>query len=359
MENTITSSAEPLLTQIRQLFRNDLALENDFLRQENRILRSKLGKRVPLTDKDRRVLVKYGLRIKERLADVISIVKPETLLAWHRRIIQKKWTYSKKSNQPGRPRTNKQTEELVVKLAEENTWGYRRIEGELKKLGHHVCPGTVRNILQKHGLSPTPGRKSMSWKKFIQSHMDVLWAGDFFTEEVWTMKGLVTYYTLFFIHLGSRRVHIAGCTPNPNYVWTSQQARNFSMLLDEIPERCRYIIHDRDNSFLPFDFVVKSEGIKIVKIPPQAPMCNAFAERFVREARETLNNIIPLGENHFRHVLRCIELHHNRERPHQGIGNVIPLHFVYPEEPADSKSVHCRSSLGGLMNHYYIDKKAA
>jgi putative transposase len=130
MENTITSSAEPLLAQIRKLFKNDLALENDFLRQENRILRSKLGKRVPLTDKDRRVLVKYGLRIRERLADVISIVKPETLLAWHR-IIQKKWTYSKKSNQPGRPQTNKQTEELVVKLAEENTWGYRRIEGEL------------------------------------------------------------------------------------------------------------------------------------------------------------------------------------------------------------------------------------
>ena len=189
--------------------------------------------------------------------------------------------------------------------------------------------------------------------------MDVLWAGDFFTEEVWTLKGLVTYYTLFFVHLGTRRVHIAGCTPNPNYIWTSQQARNFSMLLDEIPERCRYIIHDRDNSFLPFDFVVKSEGIKIVKIPPQAPMCNAFAERFVREARETLNNIIPLGENHFRHVLRCIELHHNRERPHQGIGNVIPLHFVYPEEPADTQSVHCRSSLGSLLNHYYIDKKAA
>ena len=88
-------------------------------------------------------------------------------------------------------------------------------------------------------------------------------------------------------------------------------------------------------------------------------MCNAFAERFVREARETLNNIIPLGEHHFRHVLRCIERHHNRERPHQGIGNVIPLHFVYSEEPADPKSVHCRSSLGGLMNHYYIDKKVA
>jgi putative transposase len=358
MGTSITSSAKPLLKQIRQLFRTDLAFENDYLRQENRILRSKLGTRVPLTDQERRLLVKYGLRIKSRLADVISIVKPETLLAWHRRMKKKKWTYGKSASS-GRPRIDKQTEELVVKLAEENTWGYHRIAGEMKKLGHKLCPTTVKNILKKHGIPPVPFRKGMSWKKFIQSHMDVLWATDFFTEEVWSMKGLVTYYVLFFIHLGSRRVHIAGFTPNPNYLWTSQQARNFSMLIDEIPERCRYIIHDRDSSFLPFDQVIKSEGIKIVKTPPHTPMCNAFAERFVREARETLNNIIPLGENHFQHVLKSIEQHHNRERPHQGIENVIPLQFDYPKEPVNPKRVLCRSSIGGLLNHYYVDKKAA
>jgi len=131
------------------------------------------------------------------------------------------------------------------------------------------------------------------------------------------------------------------------------------MLLDEIPESCRYIIHDRDSSFLPFDYVIKSDDLKIVKTPLHAPMCNAFAERFVREARETLNNIIPLGENRFRHVLKSIEQHHNRERPHQGIENVIPLQFDYPEKPVNPKRVLCRSSLGGLLNHYYVDKKAA
>ena len=272
---------------------------------------------------------------------------------------KKKWTFDSPSNKKGRPCISAGTESLVVKIAEENIWGYHRISGEMNKLGHKLCPTTVKNILKKHGVPPVPLRKGMSWKKFIQSHMDVLWAGDFFTEEVWTMKGLVTYYTLFFIHLGSRRVHIAGCTPNPNYVWTSQQARNFSMLLDEIPERCRYIIHDRDSSFLPFDFVIKSEGIKIVKTAPQAPMCNAFAERFVREARETLNNIIPLGEHHFRHVLKSIEQHHNLERPHQGIDNLIPVDFDYPDKPALPEEVCCTSSLGGMLNHYYIDKKAA
>jgi len=232
------------------------------------------------------------MRIKERLAEVINIVKPETLLAWHRRMKQKKWTYDNTPKKPGRPGKGKQTEKLVVRLAEENTWGYRRIAGELKKLGHDICSGTIRNILIKHGLPPAPGRKGMSWKRFIQSHMDVAWATDFFTEEVWSLKGLVTFYSLFFIHLKTRRVYIAGCTQNPNHVWTSQQARNFSMLLDEAPEKCRYIIHDRDSSFLPFDFIIKSEYIKVVKIPPHAPMCNAYAERFVREARETLNNII-------------------------------------------------------------------
>jgi len=131
------------------------------------------------------------------------------------------------------------------------------------------------------------------------------------------------------------------------------------MLLDEINEKCRYIVHDRDNSFLPFDYVIKSEGIKIVRTPPHAPMCNAFAERFVREARETLNNMILLGERHFHHVLKCIEQHHNNERPHQGICNVIPLNFAYPEKQAAPENILCKSSLGGLLNHYYIDKEAA
>ncbi len=357
MEKTGYNSAGSLIAAVHRLFRHDLAMENDFLRQENKILRSKLGKRVRLTETERKVLVKYGLRIKDRLGDVISIVKPETLLAWHRRMKKKKWTFDNTPKKIGRPRISEATEILVVKLAEENIWGYGRIAGEMKKLGHNLCPTTVKNILQKHGIPPVPGRKGMSWKKFIQSHMDVIWATDFFTEEVWTTKGLMTYFVLFFIHLESRKVHIAGCTISPNSQWTSQQARNLFMMFESILEKCRYIIHDRDGCFLPFDYVIKSEDIRIVKTPPHAPMCNAFAERFVREARETLNNIIPLGERHFNHVLKCIERHHNKERPHQGIDNLIPVDFDYPDKPADPDEVCCESSLGGLLNHYY--KKAA
>ncbi len=302
------------------------------------------------------MLVKYGIRIKDHLDEVSSIVRPETLLAWHRRMKKEKWTFKHKKP-PGRPRKSDPTEALAIRLAEDNNWGYRRIAGEMKKLGFELSPGTVRNILIRHGLPPAPRRKGMSWRRFILSHLDVAWAADFFTEEVWTIGGLVTFYTLFLIHLKTRRIYIAGCTPCPESAWVKQQARNFSMLLADIPEQCRYVIHDRDASFAGFDFVLKAQSIKIVKTPPKVPLCNAFAERFVREARQTLNQIIPLGKHHFRHVLRRIEQHHNKERPHQGIGNMIPLGFDYPERAADLVQIGCKSSLGGLLNHYF--KKAA
>jgi len=199
----------------------------------------------------------------------------------------------------------------------------------------------------------------MSWKTFISAHMDVTWVSDFFTDEVWTPGGLVTFYVLFFLHLGTRRVHIAGCTPHPKAQWTAHQARNFLMILDDIPEKCRYFIHDRDNSYLPIDRVLKSEEIEVVKIPPQSPNCNPHAERFVRECRETLNNLIPLGQRAFFRHLKAIEQHHNTERPHQGIGNVIPLSYDYPDHPAKLENIRCKSRIGGLLKHYYIDEKAA
>ena len=151
------NSANPLIAKIQWLFSRDLALENDFLRQESRILRSKLGSRVPLTEADRRVLVKHGLRIRERLGEVISIAKPETLLAWHRRQKQKKWAFDPGPKNAGRPRKSEDTEALIVRLAVENgAWGYKRISGELKKLGHRACPSYVRDVLRRHGLPPAP-----------------------------------------------------------------------------------------------------------------------------------------------------------------------------------------------------------
>src|ERR1022692_2098528 len=312
MKSRFYRTAAPLITRIRKLFSEDLAKENDFLRQENKILRSKLCKRVPLTETDRRTLVRYGMPIKDRLRDVICIVCPETLLAWNRRMKRRKWTFDNTPKRPGRPPKAKATETLALRMARENAWGYVRIAGELRKLGHEVSPSYVRDLMKKHGMPPSPHRKGVSWKLFIQAHLEVTWAADFFTEEVWTCSGLVTYYTLFFIHLGTRRVQFAGCTPQPEARWMQPQARNFSPLVENAGQPS-YLIHDRDGAFFPLDQVLRCAGIKVIKTPPQSPMC---AERFVREIRETLDRLILLGEDHLRHVLGRIEQHHNRHRPH-------------------------------------------
>jgi putative transposase len=272
---------------------------------------------------------------------------------------RQKWTFDNTPKRPGRPSKAKVTEELALRMAEQNAWGYGRIAGELKKLGHHISPSCVRDLLKKNGFPPCPRRKGLSWKQFIQSHLDVMWAADFFTEEVWTRSGLVTYYALFFIHLRTRRVHFAGCTPQPDARWTQQQARNFALVIAEDTDRPSYLIHDRDGAFLPLDGVLRAEGVKVIKTPPQTPTCNAYAERFVRETRETLDNLILLGGEHFHYVLKQIEHHHNRQRPHQGLDNVVLLGFKYPDHPAPSGTVRCDASLCGLLNHYYAERAAA
>jgi hypothetical protein len=351
--------AIPLIAKVQQLFSRDLALENDYLRQKNKILRSKLGARVPLTDAERRILVQYGLPIKDRLAEVISIAKPETLLARNRRQKHKKWTFHNRSATSGRPRKSDDAEALIVRLAQENnSWGYKRLSGELKKLGHKACPSYVRDVLRRRGLPPVPYRKGVSWKQFLQGHLEVTWATDFFTEEVWTLGGLVTFYVLFFLHLGSRRVWIAGCTPQPQAAWVAQQARNFSMVVEDWGQPCRYLIHDRDTSFADLDRVLKTDSLRILKTPPHSPLCNAYAERHVREIRETLDQLILLGQPHLRRALSSIQEHHNTRRPHQGLGNVIPLGFDYPVEPVLPTEVRCEEVLGGLLNHYFLEKAA-
>jgi putative transposase len=311
-----------------------LAKANDFLRQENKILRSKLGKRVPLTESDRRTLVRYGMPIKDRLREVISIVCPETLLAWKRRMKRRKWTFDNTPKRPDRAPKAKATEALVLRMARETAWGYVRIAGELKKLGHEVSPSCVRDLMKKHGIPPSPHRKGLSWKQFIQAHLEVTWAADFFTEEV-------------------------GCTPQPEARWRQQQARNFSLLVAENARQASYLIHDRDGAFFPLDQVLHPAGIKVIKTPPQSPMCNAYAERFVRETRETLDPLILLGEGHLRQVLKKIEHHHNQQRPHQGLDNVIPLDSDCLHQPAPSETGRCDSALGGLLNHYYAQRVAA
>jgi putative transposase len=199
---------------------------------ENRILRSQIKGRVKLTDGERRSLAEIGKNLgRKALEEVANIVKPETILGWHRRLIARKFDGSKNRTYPGRPTIDKEIEELIVCFSKDNrSWGYDRIVGALANLGHRVSDQTVGNVLKRHGIPPAPEReKRTTWKEFIRSHMDVLAATDFFTTEVWTKSGLVTYYVLFFMHVATRKVHVAGLTPYPDEKWMTQMARNMTM----------------------------------------------------------------------------------------------------------------------------------
>ncbi|XHR31122.1 MAG: integrase core domain-containing protein [Chthoniobacteraceae bacterium] len=273
----------------------------------------------------------------------------------------KTWV-EKQPRHPGRPATPQNVEVIILRLAKETGWGYARIQGELKKLGITVATNTIKKILIKNGFHPSPNRTKGDWDLFIKRHMDTLWATDFFTKDVWTAFGKVTYYILFFIHVGTRRVRVAGMTCQPNGSWVEQQARNFTMDLAERGEQASYLIKDGDTKFtVKFDDVFRGEGIMLKRLPYASPNLNAFAERFVQSIKqECLNQFVVFGERHLEYLVREYENHYNTVRPHQGLENkpigivAMPPPNSRPPEPSE---VECDSRLGGLLRHYH--RKAA
>ena len=221
---------------------------------ENRILRNQITGRVRLTDGERKTLAEIGQKLgKQALKDVAMLVTPDTILGWHRKLVAQKFDGSAQRKAPGRPPIDPELEALIVRMARENrAWGYDRIVGALANVGLTVSAQTVGNILKRHGLPPAPERKTTTtWKACIRTHMAVLVATDFFTAEVWTLGGLVTYDVLFFIHLGSRKVEITGMTPHPNEAWMVQVARNVTMEEWGCLSPGQYLIHDRDGTYCP------------------------------------------------------------------------------------------------------------
>jgi putative transposase len=246
-----------LLVYITGTVDQELLLRNEYLVTENRILRHEITGRVRLTNGERKTLAEIGKKLgKQALEEVASIVKPDTILAWHRKLVAQKFDGSKQRKAPGRPTIDQELEALVVRMAQENRrWGYDPIVGALANLGYTVSDQTVGNILKRSGLPPAPERqKTTTWKEFIRTHMDILVATDFFTAEVWTLGGLVTYYVLFFIRLGTREVQVAGVTPHPNQAWMMQIARDVTMEQWGFLSPGQYLIHDRDgNTAQPFN----------------------------------------------------------------------------------------------------------
>jgi putative transposase len=323
---------------------------------ENRILRNQIKGRVHLTERQRKTLAEIGKQLgKQALAEVATIVKPDTILAWHRTLVAQKFDGSQQRQPPGRPQINAELEALVVRLARENRrWGYDRIAGALKHLGYTINDQTVGNILNRHGIPPAPERKkTTTWQEFIRTHMDVLVATDFFTTEVWRWCGLVTYYILFFIRISTREVHVAGLTPSPDQGWMMQMVRNVTMADWRFLTSWQYLVHDRDAKFCPaFQRIVDEAGVKRVALPARSPNLNAYAVRWVRLVEEeALSRLILFGERALWRALTEYMTHFHRERPHQGKGNVV----LMPSRDHGTEGtgpIQCRERLGGLLKYY-------
>ena len=272
-----------LLAYVTGSVNQELLLQNEYLAAENRILRAKLPSRLRLGDPERATLAEIGKRLgRKALGEVACIAKPDTILAWYRRLIARKFDGSKHRQYPGRPRTQPELEALVVRMARENSgWGYDRIVGALANLGHRLSDQTVGNILRRHGIAPAPKRSQItSWKEFIATHMAVLAGADFFTVEVLTWRGLVTYYVLFFLHLESRRVSVAGITRHPDQAWMEQIARSATQENWGYLDRCRYVLHDRDAKFCAsFRTILAEGGVKPLHRVSFCPFgfCRAFS----------------------------------------------------------------------------------
>ena len=346
-----------LLAYVTGLVNQELLLQNEYLSAENRILRAHLPARLRLSDPERCTLADIGKRLgRKALEKVAQVAKPDTILAWYRRLIAQKFDGSKRRSYPGRPRIDATIEALIVRMAQENTgWGYDRIVGALANLGYHVSDQTVGNILRRHDTAPAPKRsQTTTWKEFIRRHLDVLAGTDFFTVEVLTWRGLVTYYVLFFLHLETRWVSLAGITRHPTEEWMTQMARNAVDEESGYLRRHRYVLHDRDTKFCAdFRKTLATGGVKCLRLPPHSPNLNAFAERWVRSVRsECLSHFILFGEASLRHALKNFCRHYHAERNHQGKGNQLLFPRPVPPDP-DRGGVRCQERLGGLLKYYH------
>jgi hypothetical protein len=334
----------------------ELLARNEYLAAENRILKARLQGRLKLSDADRATLGEIGHRLgRTVLAEVATVARPDTIVAWYRKLVARKFDGSRARRGPGRPRINREVEQLIVRMAIENRdWGYDRIVGALANLGYEICDQTVGNILERHGLPPAPERKRTTpWPAFIRTHLALLAGTDFFTAEVLTLRGLVTYYVLFFIHLESRKVDIAGITIHPNEPWMKQIARNATMEGCGVLRDCRYVLHDRDTKFsCSFRAIIASGQVKPLRLPARSPNLNAFTERWVRSVKEEcLSKVILFGERALRRSLSEYIEHYHAERNHQGKGNV--LLFPSASKPCHEGSVQCHERLGGLLHFYH------
>ncbi len=321
------------------------------LRHQVAVLRRQV-KRLDLEPADRAVLWALS-RLLPRPRWATFLVTPATVLRWHRNLIARTWTYPRR--RPGRPPVQAEIRALVLRLAKENPrWGHRRIQGELVGRGYRVAASTVWTILTKAGVDPAPRRAGPTWTQFLNAQAKGILAGDFLHVDT---IGLTRIYVLFLMEIATRRVPILGATTNPTGVWVGQQARNLMMDLGERAGQFRFLIRDRDTKYTTaFDEVFTSEGIEILRSPPQAPRANAYAERWVRTVRrECLDRILIYNPRHLLATLGEYVAHYNEHRPHQGRQQRPPgAADPAPTAVVDLAAARIRRKtiVNGLINEY-------
>jgi putative transposase len=326
-------------------------LEIVVLRHELAVLRRQVH-RPDLRPADR-VFLSAAARLLPRWRWSAFFVTPQTLLAWHRHLVARRWTYP--SRGPGRPPIDPKVRALVLRLACENPrWGYRRIVGELAGLGISVSATSVRKILVSGGLGPAGTRGGPAWSEFIRRQAESMIACDFFTVDTISFRRI---YVLFFIEISTRRVHLAGVTENPDGAWVAQQARNLAWEFSDRRTPRRFLVRDNDAKFNgAFDEILRGEGIEILRTPIEAPKANAIAERFVGTVRrECLDWLLIANRRHLERVLRTFVDHYNGHRPHRGLGLAAPDRMIvaaFPSTPPAIRTVSRRDRLGGLIHEY-------
>ncbi len=340
---------QEFLALLGKMVHSDLVRQMEYLKVENQILRSKLGRRINVTPSERRRIVKYGLPLRGNIRKVISIVSYSTFRRWVNGGSRKSTNNPKKGR--GRPKTAQETRDLVLRLARENNWGYTRILGELKKLDlHRLSRSTVKNILKENGLDPVPKRGEDTWDDFIKRHFKTLWACDFFTKTVWTALGPRTFHALFFINVHTRKVHIAGITNHPTRDWVNKKARTISFIFED-DKRSKLLMRDGDGKYSKeFDELFKKYNVRVKKLPYKSPNLNPYAEGWVGTIkRECLDHFFIFGESHFKYLVKEYVKYYNTVRPHSSMNN-MPLDYKVTNT---NGNVRCESKLGGMIKHYY------
>jgi putative transposase len=325
------------------------------LRHENVVLRRQIS-RVRYEPGDRLWLAALARLVPRRRWDQVFAVTPATLLAWHRRLVARKWDYASRRH-PGRPSTAAAVRKLVIRIGTENpAWGHRRVQGELIRLGHRIAASTVWQILHDAGIDPAPRRSGPTWKQLLTTQAHGIIAVDFVHVDTVLLRRV---YALIAIEHGTRRAHLAGITAHPDGAWTTQAARNLLMDLGQRAASVKFLIRDRAGQFTAsFDAVFTADGIRILASPPQAPKANAICERMVGTLRrEILDRILLVNEHHLRQVLTEYLLHYNTARPHRALGQLTPARAdTCPPEPVNlaEHRIRRKQILSGLTHEYYI-----